>query len=328
MKLGYVSDVYVQNSLMGVYASCGTMGLCRKVFDEMPQRDVVSWTVLIMGYRVSLMFDDALIVFEQMQYAGVEPNRVTMVNALAACASFGAIEMGVWIHEFVKRKSWEIDVILGTSLIDMYGKCGRIKEGLVVFQAMKEKNVYTWNALINGLALAKSGEEAIALFEKMDQEGVEADEVTLVAVLCACSHSGLVDVGRQIFRSLIDGRFGFSPGIKHYSCMVDLLARCGCIEEAFELIKNMPFDATKSMWGSLLAGGRAHGSLEVSEFAARKLVEMEPMNGPYYAVLSNICAEMGKWSEVEKVREIMKERGLKKDLGLSSVEETVYENCL
>ncbi|XP_023548659.1 pentatricopeptide repeat-containing protein At5g56310-like [Cucurbita pepo subsp. pepo] len=321
VKLGYVSDVYVQNSLMDVYASCGRMGLCKKVFDEMPLRDVVSWTVLIMGYRVALMFDDALIAFEQMQYAGVEPNRVTMVNALAACASFGAIEMGIWIHEFVKRRGWEMDVILGTSLIDMYGKCGRIEEGLVVFQAMKDKNVYTWNALINGLALAKSGEEAIAWFKRMDEDGgVKADEVTLVAVLCACSHSGLVDIGRQIFGSMIDGKFGFSPGIQHYSCMVDLLARSGCIEESFELIKNMPFDATKAMWGSLLAGSRAQGSLEMSEFAARKLVEMEPENGAYYAVLSNICAEMGKWNEVEKVRKIMKVEGLKKDLGSSSVE--------
>ncbi|XP_038898992.1 pentatricopeptide repeat-containing protein At5g56310-like [Benincasa hispida] len=328
LKLGYVADVYVQNSLMDVYASCGKMGLCKKVFDEMPQRDVVSWTVLIMGYRVSLMFDDALIAFEQMQYAGVEPNRVTMVNALAACANFGAIEMGVWIHEFVKRKGWEMDVILGTSLIDMYGKCGRIKEGLVVFQAMKEKNVYTWNALIKGLALAKSGEEAIAWFNRMDEEGVEPDEVTLVAVLCACSHSGLVDMGKQIFQSLTDRRFGFSPGIKHYSCMVDLLARYGCIEAAFVLIKDMPFEATKAMWGSLLAGSRAHGGLEVSEIAAKKLVEMEPENGAYYVVLSNIYAEMEKWSEVEKVREMMKERGLKKDLGSSSVELQEAVKCL
>ncbi|KGN44916.1 pentatricopeptide repeat-containing protein At5g56310 [Cucumis sativus] len=320
VKSGHASDLYVQNTLMDVYASCGKMGLCKKVFDEMLHTDVVSWTILIMGYRVSFMLDDALIVFEQMQYAGVDPNRVTIVNALAACASFGAIEMGVWIHEFVKTKRWEVDVVLGTALIDMYGKCGRIKEALAVFQAMKEKNVYTWNVFINGLASAKCGEEAIAWFKRMDEEGVEADDVTLVAVLSACSHSGLVNSGRQIFWSLIHGRFGFSPGIKHYSCMVDILARNGCIEEACVMIKDMPFEATRSMWGSLLTGSRAHGSLEVSEIAARRLVEMEPENGGYYVVLSNIYAEMGKWSEVEKVREIMKERGLKKDLGSSSVE--------
>ncbi|GLT72678.1 hypothetical protein SLA2020_445880 [Shorea laevis] len=103
IKLGHLNDIYVQNSLLDVYASCGHMGLCRRVFDEMPQGDVVSWTVLIMGYKNAGEYDDALIAFEQMQYAGVVPNRVTMVNALAVCANFGALEMGVWIHDFIKR---------------------------------------------------------------------------------------------------------------------------------------------------------------------------------------------------------------------------------
>ena len=116
MKLGHLYDIYVQNSLLDVYASCGQMGLCHKVFDEMRQRDVVSWTVLIMGYKNAGKYDDALMAFEQMQYAGVVPNHVTMVNALAACANFGALDMGVWIHDFIKRSAWELDVILGTAL--------------------------------------------------------------------------------------------------------------------------------------------------------------------------------------------------------------------
>ncbi|KAK4847588.1 hypothetical protein QYF36_003619 [Acer negundo] len=175
VKLGHGNDIYVQNSLLNVYASCGNMRLCRKVFEEMTQRDVVSWTVMIMGYRSAKKYDDALIAFEQMQYAGVEPNRVTMVNALAACASFGAIEMGIWIHDFIRKKKWELDVILGTALIDI------------------------------GLALVKSGEEAVMWFDQMVQEGIKADEVTLVEVLSACSHSGLLDIGQVIFRSLMSG---------------------------------------------------------------------------------------------------------------------------
>ena len=329
MKLGHLYDIYVQNSLLDVYASCGKMGLCHKVFDEMPQRDVVSWTVLIMGYKNAGKYDDALMAFEQMQYAGVVPNHVTMVNALAACANFGALDMGVWIHDFIKRSGWELDVILGTALIDMYGKCGRIEEGLCVFESMNEKNVFTWNALIKGLALAKSGEEAVLWFNRMELEGFKADEVTLVGVLCACSHSGFVDTGRWIFNSLIGGKYGFSPGVKHYACMVDLFARAGYLEDAFKFIRDMPFEPTKAMWGSLLAGSRARGNLKFSEFAAWKLVELEPENSGYYVVLSNLFAEMGRWSDVEKVRMMMKERGLMKDLGCSSVElepqEHVYE---
>ncbi|KAL5060539.1 hypothetical protein RYX36_032143 [Vicia faba] len=320
VKLGYGNDVYVGNSLLDVYASCGYVQLCRQLFDEMPHRDVVSWTVLIMGYRFSGWFDDALLVFEQMQYAGVVPNRVTMVNALAACASSGSIEMGIWIHDMINRNGWELDVILGTALIDMYVKCGRVEDGLRVFNYMKERNVFTWNAVIKGLALAKSGEEAILWFNRMEFDGVRADEVTLVAILSACSHSGLVDKGRLIFSMLVDGKYGFCPNIKHYACMVDLLARAGRLQEAFEIMRCMPFEPTKAMWGSLLIGSKSQGNFEFSEFVARKLVEMEPDNTAYYVQLSNLYAEAGRWSDVERVRGMMKERDLIKDLGCSSVE--------
>ncbi|KAF3436418.1 hypothetical protein FNV43_RR23510 [Rhamnella rubrinervis] len=320
VKLGHFNDIYVQNSLLNVYASCGYMGLCRRVFDEMRQRDVVSWTVLIMGYRSVGKLDEALITFEQMQYAGVMPNHVTMVNALAACADFGALEMGVWIHDFIRRSKWELDVILGTSLINMYGRCGKIEEGLAVFKNMKDKNTFTWNAVIQGLAIAKSGEDAVWWFNRMEQERIPADSATLVGVLCACSHSGLVDMGKQIFSSLLDGKYGLSPNVKHYACMIDLFSRAGFLADAFKCIKEMPFEPTKAMWGSLLAGGRANGDVELSEFAAWKLVELEPQNSSYYVVLSNMYAELGRWSDAAKVRGMMNERGLKKDLGCSVVE--------
>ncbi|PQQ03062.1 pentatricopeptide repeat-containing protein [Prunus yedoensis var. nudiflora] len=289
LKLGHLYDIYVHNSLLNVYASCGRMEFCRQVFDEMPQRDVVSWTVLIMGYRNSENYDDALISFERMQYAGVVPNHVTMVNALAACANFGALEMGVWIHDFIRRSGWN----------------WMIEEGLAVFNSMKEKNTFTWNALIKGLALAKNGKETFGWFKRMEQEGIRVDEVTLVSA---------------DFSFLSDGKYGFLPGVKHYACMIDLLARSGYLEDALKCLREMPYEPTKAIWGSLLAGGKTHGNLELSEFAARKLVELEPGNSAYYVLLSNIYAEMGRWNDVEKVRGMMKQRDLKKDLGCSSVE--------
>ncbi|KAF1869802.1 hypothetical protein Lal_00017379 [Lupinus albus] len=310
-----------KNSLLDVYASCGYVTtLCKQLFDEMPKRDVVSWTVLIMGFKNVGRCDDALLVFEQMQYVGVVPNQVTMVNALAACAKFGAIEMGIWIHDMIRRNGWELDVRLGTALIDMYSKCGRVEEGLSVFKSMKEKNVFTWNAVIKGLALAKSGIAAIYWFNRMEQDGIKADEVTLIAVLSACSHSGLVDMGRKIFGFLSNQKYGFHPNAKHYACIVDLFARSGCLQEAIELMKCMPFEPTKAMWGSLLVGSKSQGDLEFSEFAAKKLVELEPDNTAYYIHLSNLYAEMGRWSDVEKVRKMMKDRKLTKDLGFSFLE--------
>ncbi|XP_057964706.1 pentatricopeptide repeat-containing protein At5g66520-like [Malania oleifera] len=328
-KLGHLNDIYVQNSLLSIYASCGCMGSCHQAFNEMPQKDVVSWTVLIAGNRSAGRHDDALIAFEQMQYAGVVPNRVTMVNALSTCSKCGALEMGVWIHDFIRRSGWELDVILGTSLVNMYGNCGRIEEGMDVFKNMKEKNVFTWNALIKGLALAKSGNEAVRWFSRMEHEGIEADEVTFLGVLCACSHSGLVQMGRRIFSSLIVGKYGFLPNFKHYACMIDLLVRAGRLQEAFIIITKLPFEPTKAMWGAFVAGSRTHGELELSEFATRKLVELEPENGAHYVLLSNLYAEMGRRSDVESMKRLMKETEMKKDQGCGAIEfeyeRNVYE---
>ncbi|KAG8389464.1 hypothetical protein BUALT_Bualt02G0232100 [Buddleja alternifolia] len=320
IKLGFMSDVYVGNSLLNLYAAIGEMGFCGNVFDEMSQRDVVSWTTLISGFNESGKFDDALITFERMRSEGVVPNQVTAVNVLAVCAGFRALDMGVWMHEHMKRSGWELDVILGTSLIDMYGSCGRIEEGLRVFEEMSKKNVFTWNAIIKGLALSKSGKEAVKWFLRMEEEGYQPDEVTLISLLSACVHSGFVHMGRRIFSSLVDEKYGFRPNVKHYGCMVDLLVRSRCLDEAVKLINEMPYQPTVSIWGALLAGCRAQANLELSEFAAWKLVELEPENCAYYVVLSNLYAEMGRWNDVEKVRELMKERGLKKDMGSSAVE--------
>ncbi|KAM7275896.1 hypothetical protein ACFE04_017762 [Oxalis oulophora] len=320
VKFGFHSDIYVQNALLSVYASGGRMGLCRKLFDQMSNRDVVSWTVMVTGYKDAGNYGDSLITFEQMQYASVEPNRVTMVNVLAACANFGAIEMGVYVHDFIKRRNWELDVILGTALVDMYAKCGRIDESIAIFHDMKEKNIYTWNVLIKGLALAKSGQEALSWFDLMQEEGFKPDEATITVVLSACGHSGLINSGRQIFNSLVERRYGFSPSIKHYACIIDLLSRGGHLEESIRSIKEMPFEPTKSMWGSLLNGCRDQNNLEMAEFVAWRLVELEPDNSAYYIVLSNLYAEMGRWIEVEKVRKLMRKKGLNKNLGYSAVE--------
>ncbi|GER35225.1 pentatricopeptide repeat-containing protein, partial [Striga asiatica] len=302
IKLGFLNDVYVGNSLLNLYVAGGNMCSCGKVFDEMPLRDVVSWTVMISGFNEAGKYDDSLITFERMRSHGVMPNRVTAVNALAACAGHGALNMGLWIHEYVKSSRWEMDLILGTALIDMYGKCGQIESGLLVFHQMPEKNVCTWNTVIKGLALSKNGKEAIKYFLRMEKEGARPNEVTLIAVLSACVQSGLLHMGQLVFSALSNGKYGFSPNVKHYSCMIDLLVRCGCLDEAVGLIKEMPFEPSVSIWGALLCGCRALGEFDLGEFAALKMVELEPGNFGYYVVLCDFYAENGKWDDVKRVR--------------------------
>lgn len=320
IKLGFLNDLYVANSLLNLYAAGGDMEMCLKVFDEMPVRDVVSWTVLVSGFKDSGRFSDALLAFQRMRSEGKMPNQVTAVNALTACAGFGALDMGVWIHDYVKGNKWELDVILGTSLIEMYGRCGRIEDGLRIFEEMSERNVLTWNAVIRGQALSKNGKDAIWWFLRMENEGViRPNAATLTAVLSACVHIGDVNMGRHIFSLLVDGKYGVSPSVEHYNCMVDLLARGKFLDEACRLIGEMPFEPSVSSWGALAAGCRAQGAFELAEFAAWKLVELQPEGSAYYVALSNLYAEKGRWNDVMKVRELMADRRLKKDNGSSMV---------
>ncbi|XP_020272008.1 pentatricopeptide repeat-containing protein At3g28660-like, partial [Asparagus officinalis] len=314
------SDPHVSSSLLYLYASSNHLPSALHLFDEIPRinKNLFLWTSLIASHNNAGLHAQALLVFERMQYSGIRPNRVTMICSLAACSALGALDMGVWIHGFVKRSKWEVDVVLGTALIDMYGKCGRIDEGVCVFESMKERNVYTWNAVIGGLARAKSGEKAVEWFFRMvEVEGVDPDEVTLVEVLRACSYSGLVEIGRKMFESICDGRYGFRAGIKHYGCMVDLLGRAGLLDEAMELIEMMPFEPTVVIWGSFLGGCRAHGNMRLSEIAAKRLIEKEPENAAHYVVLSNLYREMGRWRDAEELRRLIKERGMRKDAGFS-----------
>lgn len=273
---------------------------------------------MIMGYRNVSQSGDALLTFERMHSAGVPANRVTFVNTLAACSSHRALDMGVWIHDHIRRSGLELDVRLGSALVDMYCKCGRIGDGIEVFLSMKVRNVYTWNSVIGGLAAAKCGKEALRWFSAME---VEPDGVTLIEVLCACSHSGLVEDGWRIFDCLVRGEFGFSPGIKHYGCMVDLLGRAGCLDDAVEFIERMPYEPNVVIWGSLLGGCRSHNNMRMSENVVKRLVELEPWNVAHYILLSKLYSEMGRWRDVEEVRRVMKKRGLRKDAVWSLPEE-------
>lgn len=317
MKLGFITDLWVGNSLMNLYAASGDMELCNKVFDEMPDRDVVSWTVMITGFKDCGRFDDALNVFGKMKSKGIMPNQVTAVNALAACAGLGALDMGMWIHEYVTKNEWELDVILGTSLINMYEKCGRIEKALQIFHKMTEKNVMTWNAVIRGLALSKKGDHALRWFSHMQQEGIRPDQATFTIVLNACVHLGYVEKGTQIFSSLVEGKHEVHPCLEHYACMVDLLSRANLLDDAWKMINETPFEPCVSMWGAFLAGCKAHGAFEMAEIAVRKMVELQPQNGSYYVMLSSLYAEMGRWNDAEEAWELMASRGLKKCLGSS-----------
>jgi pentatricopeptide repeat protein len=186
IRSGFGDDVHVRNSLLTRYAACGPDLACaEQLFDEMPRPEVVAWTTMITWHRNHGRSFHALATLRRMLASSVAPNRVTMVSALGACAAHGAVDTGIWIHEYTKKQGCELDVVLGTALVDMYGKCGRVVEALHVFSQMAERNVYTWNSIIGALALAEDGKRALQLFFRMNADGVQPDEVTLVCALSA-----------------------------------------------------------------------------------------------------------------------------------------------
>ncbi|XP_077238352.1 pentatricopeptide repeat (PPR) superfamily protein [Tasmannia lanceolata] len=349
---GFHSDLFVNNTLITMYVSCGCLDSARKVFDEMPVRDVISWTSLIVAYAkkgemklAEGLFDelpdkdmvawtamvtgyaqnarprDALKLFERMRAAGVETDEVTLVGVISSCAQLGALKQAHWIRDIAERAGFSParNVVVGSALIDMYAKCGCVEEAYRVFEEMTDRNVYSYSAMIVGFAMHGRANEAMNLFSKMVETDIRPNGVTFIGVLSACSHAGLVEQGCRYFASMFDD-YRISPSADHYACMVDLLGRAGNVENAYELVKTMPIEAHGGVWGALLGACRIHGKPHIAEIAANHLFELEPNGIGNYVLLSNIYASAGQWDDVLSVRKLMREKGLRKNPGCSWVE--------
>ncbi|CBI15169.3 hypothetical protein VitviT2T_026210 [Vitis vinifera] len=326
IQMGFESNVYVSTALVNMYGTCSSVSDARQVFDEIPDRNIVSWNALITGYNHNRMFRKVIDVFREMQIAGAKPVEVTMVGVLLACAHLGALNQGRWIDDYIDHNRLRLNVFVGTALIDMYAKCGVVDEAEKIFKAMRVKNVYTWNVLISGYAMNGRGESALQAFSRMIMEKFKPDEVTFLGVLCACCHQGLVNEGRTYFTSMKE-EFGLRPRIEHYGCMVDLLGRAGFLDEAQQLIQAMSMQPDPIIWRELLGACRIHGNIQLGEFAIKKLLELEPNNGENYVLLANLYARDQRWDKVGEVREMMDCRRVRKVPGCSSIEidNVVYE---
>eukprot|EP01018_Ginkgo_biloba_P034994 Gb_38301 [translate_table: standard] len=315
----FESDVSLRNSLVGMYTKCGRIEIARHLFDKMSVRDAVSWSAMISGYAQHGLANEALILFHQMQLAGLKSDMVAMVSVLPACSDLAALQQGKMIHGCIVKSGFESNVVVGTALVDMYAKCGSIKVARQVFDKMPNRDVVSWSAMIAGYGMHGHGGDALALFSQMQQIGLKPNNITFISVLSACSHAGLVDEGKQFFDCMLRD-YCITPTVKHYACMVDLLGRAGCLDEALDFINNMPLEPDASVWGALLGACRIHCNLELGKHVAECLFVLEPESAGCYVLLSNIYAVAGRWDDVEKVRTLMKDRGLKKTPGCSFIE--------
>ncbi|KAH7549832.1 hypothetical protein JRO89_XS13G0088500 [Xanthoceras sorbifolium] len=319
VKSGFGSNDFINNTLIHMYANCGKIEVARKVFDGTSKSDVFAWNSMFAGHVRTRRCKEALDVFHDMQMASAEPNEVTFVSVLSSCAVLGALETGKWVHFYVKKKRMELTITLGTALMDFYAKCGLIDSAIEVFNKMPFKNVFSWTVIIQGLANNGHGKRALDFYYLMREKSIEPNEVTFMGVLSACSHVGMVHEGREFFVSMSKD-FGIDPRMEHYGCMVDILGRAGLIEEAYQFIMNMPIQPNAVIWRTLIASCRAHKDVEFGEESLKNLVQLEPMNSGDYILLSNIYASVGRWEDAMRVRNQMREKGIKKTPGCSLIE--------
>ncbi|KAK9292826.1 hypothetical protein L1049_020806 [Liquidambar formosana] len=320
-KRTFGMGLVVGNALMDMYVKCECLCEAKRIFDELPERDIVSWTSVISGLVQCKRPKESLELFCNMQVSGVEPDRIILTSVLSACASIGALDYGRWVHEYIDRRGMKWDIHIGTAMVDMYAKCGCIEMAMHTFYGMSSKNVFTWNALLGGLAMHGHGHEVLKHFDLMVRAGIRPNGVTFLAILTACCHSGLVDEGRRHFYKMISPHYySLSPRLEHYGCMVDLFCRAGLLDEAQDLIKTMPMPPDVLIWGAILSACKAQGNVELSQEISGRLLELESQDSGFFVLLSNIYATNERWDDVKRVRRLMKEKGIRKIPGSSVIE--------
>ncbi|PKA66644.1 Pentatricopeptide repeat-containing protein [Apostasia shenzhenica] len=317
------SIVYVENTLIHLYGSCGVIDDSRKVFDKMPNRTVVSWNTILSVYVDNLMVEEAWKTYGKMMNRGFESDQTTYLVLLCASALMGSLRLGRWVHSQIIYKGFSVSLKLGTALVNMYAKCGAVNVASNVFDRMPERNVWSWSAIILGLAQHGSAGEALDLFRKMRRSSlIEPNNVTFLGVLCACSHAGLVSQGYQFFHEMINVH-RIKPQMSHYRAMVDILSRKGLLLEAFEFIKVMQIDPDAVVWRTLLSACQLHSSGDayvIGDVAKKMLLMLEPDRCENYVIVANMYSEHGSWEEAAKVRKMMREDGMQKMAGESCIE--------
>ncbi|XP_062189011.1 pentatricopeptide repeat-containing protein At4g21065-like [Phragmites australis] len=327
-KNGLAALVYVKNSLVHLYGACGLFESAHRVFDEIPvrERNLVSWNSMLNGFAANGRPNEVLTVFREMLDVDFKPDGFTMVSVLTACAEIGALTLGRRLHVYLSKVGLVGNSHVGNALIDLYAKCGGVEDARRLFEEMGiERTIVSWTSLIVGLAVNGFGKEALELFSVMEREKLVPTEITMVGVLYACSHCGLVDDGFMYFDRMKE--YGIAPRIEHLGCMVDLLGRAGKVEEAYDYIITMPLEPNAVVWRTLLGACAMHKKLELGVAAWSRLVELDPGHSGDYVLLSNLYAAVGRWADVHVLRKTMVKDGVRKNPGRSFVElrNSVYE---
>ncbi|XP_061357006.1 pentatricopeptide repeat-containing protein At3g53360, mitochondrial [Gastrolobium bilobum] len=320
IRTGFDKDAAVCNSLLTMYTKCSNLHDAFNVFKDISKNaNLVSWNAILSACLQHKQAGEAFRLFKLMLISENKPDNITLTNLLGTCAELASLEVGNQVHCFSVKSGLVLDVSVSNGLIDMYAKCGSLKHAQEVFDSTQNPDIVSWSSLIVGHAQFGLGHEALNLYRMMRNLGVQPNEVTYLGILSACSHIGLVEEGWHLYKTM-EVELGIPPTREHFSCMVDLLARAGCLYEAETFIKISGFDPDITTWKTLLASCKTHGNVDIAERAAENILKLDPSNSAALVLLSNIHASAGNWEDVAKLRNMMKQMSVQKVPGQSWIE--------
>ncbi|OWM86942.1 hypothetical protein CDL15_Pgr015978 [Punica granatum] len=318
IKMGLEKEPDLLISLTAFYAKCGLVTVARAFFDQMETPNLILWNAMISGYAKNGHAEEAVDLFRSMISQKIRTDYITVTSAISACAHVGSLELAKWMGNYISKTEFKGDIVVNTALIDMYAKCGSVSLAREVFDRTDNGDVVMWSAMIVGYGLHGKALEAIELYNVMKKARVAPNDVTFIGLLTACNHSGLLKEGWELFHHMQD--YGIKPRHQHFACVVDLLGRAGQLDQAYNFILKMPIEPGVSIWGALLSACKIYRNISLGEYAAEKLFLLDPHNTGHYVQLSNLYASARLWDQVRRVRILMRERGLTKDLGYSLIE--------
>eukprot|EP01018_Ginkgo_biloba_P009795 Gb_07755 [translate_table: standard] len=356
IQTGFNRDIYVETKLLILYAKYGRLADARRILDDMPKRNVVSWTAMISAYARHGYGEEALTLFIKMQRTGIQPDQVTFVSVVPALSSLAALAYGKEIHEYIIRSGYQSDVFVGSALVDMYAKCASLQDARHVFDKMPERNVVSWNAMIAGYAQNGFCDEAVKLFQQMQLRGMKPNSVTFASVLPACGNSATLQQGKEVHEDII--RSGVEFNVFVGSALVDMYAKCRSVEDARNVFDRLPYIDVVSWnamitgyalnehvyealmifhkmpkrnvvsWNSMIAGFAQNGRFDeaLKLFRQMQLAGLKPNSVTFASVLP-ACANLAGLIQGKEIHEDMIRSGFHPNVFLENTLVDMYAKC-